>query len=228
MRWTSDFTLNIVGIFLFAIALGLGFYFLSERKAASTWASFWIAWCLLGGWVAIYLHGQIVIEPAQEGVLKPGNERVPNALKIPANAIAVLFAGGTAWTIGNSFTVLKLAGRSVLSVERTREGLLINAEVFSPNGQIVAEIQKNAFLLNPNNYFRKVRPDWHTLRILDLQNQEVLNVDFINGSYVRIDGIFSSSGQAVRATPDFLGFGKGNKLRVYGMQVGEGTTAYSF
>jgi hypothetical protein len=83
-------------------------------------------------------------------------------------------------------------------VSKTGDGLAVSAKVFSQDSRIVAEVVDNEFHINPNNFFRRERPDKHTLIVYDQQGREALNIRFLNPSSVRVSGIFFHPN---RATP---------------------------
>jgi hypothetical protein len=132
-------------------------------------------------------------ETEYHGLLQPADEPMPNnpCRKIPGNALAIFLGRCAAYSSASPHAVIRIRGEAVLSFERVHGEIAINAKVFSRDGRIVAEIRRNEFFINPNNYFRRERPDSHSLIVFDQENRRVLDVRFINPRAVRFLGIFN-------------------------------------
>ena len=134
------------------------------------------------------------VESEFEGVLIPANDPIPpNPCPgpPPQGAIAIYIGSSVGYTTAiHPYGVLKLDDEVVLSIEKSDDGLLLNATVRSPDKRVVATIEKNKFRVNPNNYFYIKRPDKHTLIVRDQQNRECLNVRFLNPTAVKVLGVF--------------------------------------
>jgi hypothetical protein len=128
------------------------------------------------------------------GVLEPDTRPDPQfPTKPDPSFLNVLLGNNLASMSGKTCSVLNLNGTDVLWVEKSKNGLSINAKVFSPTSKIMALIEKNAVTLNPHNTFKRdIRK--HTLKVMDESLQEVLNVDFVNARSVIITGIFYQEG----------------------------------
>ena len=48
---------------------------------------------------------------------------------------------------------LRMNGRDLLTLYRNKDGLEVSASVFSADGRVIAQIERNRFFVNPNNYF---------------------------------------------------------------------------
>lgn len=75
------------------------------------------------------------------------------------------------------------------SIRRANNGLLISAIVHSLDGKVVAKIQDNEWVLNPNNYFRK-NFDRSALEVIDEYDIPVLQVEYLDESKIKIGGLF--------------------------------------
>jgi hypothetical protein len=130
------------------------------------------------------------------GELLPAKDPTPPnpCGKIPSDAIA-LFLGNSA-VFGNTFphTVLMVRNENVLSIGKSGPGMTVSAKVFSRDGRIVAQTIDNEFFINPNNFFRRERPDKSTLVVYDQEDRQVLRVRYLNSSAIRILGIFNFPG----------------------------------
>jgi hypothetical protein len=125
------------------------------------------------------------------GLLSPGNEPTPpNPCRdIPARAMLILL--GNSGSYGTSFpqTIIKIGQDRMLTINKVNDRIAVNAKLFSKDGRIIAEIKNNEFFINPNNYFRKERPDEHSLVVYDQEGIEVLNVRFINPRTIKFLGV---------------------------------------
>jgi len=214
MQWLSDFLYQWITIFLFAIAIGFMFYFLSERdQAKMLWCGF-LAWTFMGAALALYLNAKVLIEPQFSGILRPANEpspplpSFPPQFNIPENALWLFFGGMTAFTAYDFCRVLNVSGEDLISMRRDASGILVTAKVFSVDGRIVAEIQDNEFHLNPNNFFRRERPNKSELIVFDQQNAKVLDVKFLNSHAIKILGRFPTKRGLLIATDGSTRLGK--------------------
>jgi hypothetical protein len=193
--WLSDFAYQILSIFLFAIALAVAAYFLTERRQTEFLISAFLAWTCMGAAICVYLNSRVLIEPETGGMLVPA--RMPNPpvpaschAPIPDNALRVYLGDSLGYFVGPKITVVNIAGQPLLSIEKKDKGMSINARIYSRDKRIVAEIRDNQFQINPNNYFHRERPNKHTLVVYDQEGEEVLNVDYLNPSAVQITGRF--------------------------------------
>lgn len=89
------------------------------------------------------------------------------------------------------------------SISRDKNGLLISAIVHSLDGKIIAKIQDNEWVLNPNNYFRK-NFDRSALEVIDEYDIPVLQVEYLDESRIKIGGIFHLEEKEISEIyPDF-------------------------
>jgi len=168
-------------------------------------------------------------ELLNEGLLIPGDEPPPvlDAI-IPKDALVVNFGSNFAFSEQSSFVVCNIADEDILTMSRSTEGIALNARIYSADGRIVAEIEGNEFTINPNNYFRKKRPDKSTLIVYDQTGEEAINVHFSNRAYVIITGKFYKLGYGtITVTSSGIHTPDGGIIR--GITVGKITyAAFSF
>src|ERR1019366_5602400 len=114
------------------------------------------------------------------GVLEPDNRPDPEfPVQTDPLSLNVLLGNNLVSMTGEKCWILSLYGTDVLWIEKSKNGILINARVFGPDKRIVAEIERNDITVNPHNTFkRQIRK--HSLNVVDEFEQEVLNVDFVN------------------------------------------------
>jgi len=183
-----------IAVFLVGVAFIVGVFRVNGIKAAAI--TFGIAatafvWLLVG--VVIYFSRATTEETEHHGLLQPADEPMPNnpCGEIPQSALAVFLGRSAAYSSSSTHTVIMIKGERVLSFERVGQEIAISARVFSRDRRIVAEIRRNEFFVNPNNYFRRERPDTHSLRVFDQEGRKVLDVRFLNPRAIRFLGIFN-------------------------------------
>src|SRR6266404_1665740 len=119
---------------LFAVFLSLGLYFLKERPELAVWM-FFLSVVSVALAVAFFIQERLLYEPETSGTLRPARE--PNPLLPPGcqqgspDAFAVFYGGSVAFTSQGEITIVKIADEPLLSVQRTPNGLLISARIFS-------------------------------------------------------------------------------------------------
>ncbi len=135
-------------------------------------------------------------EGETHGLLLPANAPLPPSIcgNIPAGAMMLFFGNSAAYTEQFPHTVIRVRGEEIISLDKEGDGVALNSKLYSPDGRIVAEIRKNEFFLNPNNYFRKERPDRHSLIVYDQRGTKVLSIRFLNRQAIKLLGIFSHVG----------------------------------
>lgn len=134
-------------------------------------------------------------ETVTSGFLVPGDEPTPpnrctnGPFPLPKDAMLVILGNSASW--GTSFpqTVIKIGNDRMLTMDEIAGQIKLSGKFFSSDGRIVAELKDNEFFINPNNYFRKKRPDSHSLVVYDQQGVEVLNARFINSHTMKITGV---------------------------------------
>ena len=186
----------ILGI---AVTVTVVFY----TKAKPEWAlwSAYVAWALLGLLFVAFLHEKLFSETDTSGLLRPASEPTPPTpcgSTIPKGALILLLGDSASYTTASHQTVIKVAGEDLLSIDRKDSGIAITAKIFSADRRIVAKITDNEFAINPSNYFRRERPDHHTLAVFDQQDQRVLYVRYLNASAIKLLGTFHTARGIVR------------------------------
>lgn len=137
------------------------------------------------------------------GLLSPADEPTPEntCRQIPSGAMLVLLGNSASYGTHFPQTIIKIGDDRMLTLDKVGGQISISAKLFSRDGRIVAEIEKNQFFINPNNYFRKELPDEHSLVIFDQEDVKVLDVRFINPSTVRFLGVIRHPKYNVEISP---------------------------
>jgi hypothetical protein len=130
-------------------------------------------------------------ETTTSGLLVPADEPTPPnpCGNIPTDALLVLLGNSGSWGTRFPQTIIMINDEPMLTMDQIAGRIAISGKFFSKDGRIVAELRNNEFSINPNNYFRKKRPDTHSLIVWDQQNVEVLNVRFINPHTIKFLGV---------------------------------------
>jgi hypothetical protein len=128
-----------------------------------------------------------------EGLLTPANEPTPENVCssfVPDGAMLLLVGNSATFATKSSETVIQIGNENMLVMEKISGRIAISAKLFSSDGRIVAQLDKNQFFINPNNYFRKeISADGHSLVVLDQSGIEVLNVRFLNPTTLSFLGV---------------------------------------
>jgi hypothetical protein len=121
-------------------------------------------------------------------------------IPLKGSARGVVLGGNVGLFSGDSLVVVRIHGRDLLTLRREGGGYFIDASVFSDDGRIVAQVERNRFVVNPNNYFRISRRDQSTLAVYDQKADPVLTVAYRRDGMVLVGGIFRYNGESVRIT----------------------------
>lgn len=143
---------------------------------------------------AIFMHYGVKIEAAKRlstftGTLVPANDPFIPACNGATDGEAILLAGTAAYKFARwPATVLTVRGQKRIVLDRNKGGTItLTADVYSPDGKILASVLKNSFNVNRNNIFRMERPDDSTLKIIDQWNETALSIRYLNSKELQFD-----------------------------------------
>jgi hypothetical protein len=173
---------------------------------------------------ALAIFAYRVVGPISEplktisGSLQPGDWKTPTiscspGTKIPPDMTKVFIGGNLAaanilpkpvppWPLvmGNN--------GPVVSIQRTDDGISIDASIFGADGSAIATIKNNNFQAIVGNDLIADQPDLSSLEV-HRGKRELLYVRFLNPNAILIRGFFASPGlMPVEATEDSLQSGK--------------------
>lgn len=178
-----------IAFILVTIALGVSMFMSTGVKSAAI--TFAVVGTICVWIIAILVIHSYSSETEYSGLLIPADEPTPPnpCRNVPAGATLVLL--GNSASYGTSFpqTIIQIRSDKMLVMDKIKGQIAVSALLYSEDGRIVAQIKNNEFFINPNNYFRKERPDLHTLIVYDQNGTEVLNVRFINDTTIRFSGV---------------------------------------
>ena len=130
-----------------------------------------------------------------EDVLLPANDPDPTGnptdCRGPTDSVKVQLGSTLAFASIFPYYPIALGNSHVLAIDRTGDGLSIDAIVTDSDAKVIANIRKNRFSVNPNNIFRREIPDNSTLIVWDQYNYPALHVRYLNRHAVRITGRFT-------------------------------------
>ena len=190
-----DFWASRVLPLIFTVTLGLFFYFLNKKKPR-VWVPLGLtALAVVGFYLVALNHEKEFSETEISGLLRPASEPTPptSCDSIPKDALILLFGDSASYTTQPHHTILNVAGKDLVSIDRKDGGIAITSMIFSADTRIVAKITDNKFDINPSNYFRRERPDHHTLEVFDQHDQRILYVRYLNSSTMKILGTFHTT-----------------------------------
>lgn len=185
--------------------LGVGGGFHNQRMLALkiTYATLFLV--LTGGFLYFYQKLRVDLErpdsadqvtkprPELHGLLIPANDPRPG-YPLPAEIgddAVVVFLGDSRLITKGKVTGIEVMGQKLISVTTGAEGAIaISARVISPANKVVAQITENEFYVNPDNFFRMRRDDWHTLEVVDQVGNQVLYVRYLNPTTIKVLGSF--------------------------------------
>jgi hypothetical protein len=140
------------------------------------------------------VHGWL--EPAGDPTPPNGCDRIPPNILPVSDAIKILIGDNAVAKTGFGKTVALQIGKcEAVSIERTTDGVFVNAEVFDKDGEEPIRITKNEiFSLNGENYSSRRSRDSSTITVKDNNGEIIFYARFINPTTVKIRGTFGCSG----------------------------------
>lgn len=192
MNFFSNLFSHVVSGICLAISIGFFFHFLGKDTTKSIWSGLAV-WVFIGLSIALYVHNKANSETQTSGVLKPSNLSTPSnpcSGSVPEKAITLIFGKMATYTTKTPHTVLRYKDEDLLIIDKKENGMSISAKFRSRDKKIVAELIDNKFVINPNNYFRKDRPNKSTLIVFDQEGTEILNIQYLNELAMQLSGIF--------------------------------------
>jgi hypothetical protein len=188
---------------LFAVCLGFFFYFLKSDRPELWIASALGAWIVFGVIGAAIIYQVVFAETEKSGLLRPAGDPMPvheTCSTIPSDALVLIYGDSMSYTRRFPHTVLRVAGETLLSLDKKNGGIAVSAKVYSEDRRLVAQIINNKFYINESNSLRPERPDHHTLSVFDQRGQRVLYVRYLNPSAVKVLGVFHTAKGPVQIT----------------------------
>lgn len=132
----------------------------------------------------------------------------------PDGATTFLFGSTTSFSTRFPFPLVVIDGEPVVIVDRSDNGLMISATIRNHNGDLLARIDSNKFDFDKYGvYGEPIRPDRHTLIIIDKKGDTALDVRFLNQNTVMVLGKFYSEKKTELVIKRDVAVGNGNHMK---------------
>jgi hypothetical protein len=164
-----------------------------------------------------------------EGQLTPDSLPTPtdnqcSSADVPAGATRVLLGNSGAVALGYPFVPLKVDGTDLITIQKTKQGMLVSAKLFDSHGQLAAQIVDNHFFANVKGAAHlEISPNHHSLKIFDGESI-LVDIQFMNPNTLRILGtLYGPFGTNIDVSPDefrFNGRGHFSSICASGSRVG--------
>jgi hypothetical protein len=131
-----------------------------------------------------YVEGQLTPDslPAP-----PDNKCVNSPFPLPANAARVLLGTSGSIALSYPFVALQIDKEDIITVQRTKQGMLISTKLYDSQGKLAAQIIDNHFFVKVRTALRLDHSDPHSLSILD-GDRTLVDIQFMNPTTVRVLG----------------------------------------
>jgi hypothetical protein len=144
------------------------------------------------------------------GTLHPGNDPTPPLPKpcagaAPDSNTTIVFLGSNALIASGAgkHIIVRRRQTPMVSIERTADGLFVDAEIFNAAGKLVGHVAKNEFhVITGDNSYIERRGDLSTLGVYDGNKTELLYVRYLSPSAMRVRGVFYLSGRPTAVITD--------------------------
>lgn len=182
--------------------IALGGILIAERKVPFRWVvGVTFPWALVAI-VALWIVGPAPPEETPiHGWLEPANDPMPISVPNwpackPYENSPTLLLGSTIFNaskeISDARPFVRVGSCPMLSIKKEKDGLLINADVYDQEHNLVARIDgNNEFHLVPNRIAYPFRPDRSTIGAVGEKGDTLLFVRYANQSMVHVWGTFS-------------------------------------
>jgi hypothetical protein len=133
------------------------------------------------------IAGVIANVPLRTGLLTPGPDPPGGIADEPSTTITL----GDCTVILGPFPkdIIRQSGESILSVDKTADGLSVSGKFFTKEGKIVCELVNNVFHLMSNQVLRHDQGP-HKLAIFGDEAQRVFEIEFVHRHAIRLVGDF--------------------------------------
>lgn len=142
-----------------------------------------------------------------EGLIMPANEPDPASQcprqEFPPGTLKIFAGGNLFWLTkkDSHLPIVRIAGRDLLWVDRTPDGVFVSADIIREDGRSVTQVRDNKFVINTNNYFKNQSRDRHELTVVGEEGL-AFKVRYANEHVLVIEGSFTlPEHQPVKVTP---------------------------
>jgi hypothetical protein len=108
-------------------------------------------------------------------------------LSLPADAAKVLLGASGSIALSYPYVVLQINKADIITLQRTKQGMLVSASLYDSHGKLAAQIIDNHFFVKVRAELRLDHSNPHSLRILD-GDTTLVDIQFMNPTTVRVLG----------------------------------------
>jgi len=196
-------------------------------------AAYIVGACSLAG--GVVLVASVNSPTAIEDALVPAFDPTPKTACTPNGSkksditgqgyFFVTFAGGgvMAITPDKKLTAISIDGQPTVVINRSEKGILLDVDMFNPNGALAVRIEKNQPTVSATQTFKATRPDASTLKVVGFRGEELLWVRYMNANTVKIRGTFYKVGDPQPAVIKDDSIDPGN-MQIYMAPTGQPIT----
>jgi hypothetical protein len=136
------------------------------------------------------LHGRLLPSDEQTPANACDNLGVSNG-----NGILILMGFAASYVDQFPHTVVDVDEQPRLVVNRNPDQTVtISLDIFGADGKVIAELDKDGFTVREHSYFKFIRNDRSSMKIIDEYNTEVLNVRYVNPKAIWINALLRYPG----------------------------------
>ena len=133
-----------------------------------------------------YIEGQLTPDSLPAPLNNYCVQSAPS-LSLPADAAKVLLGASGSIALSYPFVALQVNKADIITLQRTRQGMLVSANLYDSQGKLAARIIDNHFFVNVRDALRLDHSDPHSLRILD-GDTTLVDIQFMNPTTLRVLG----------------------------------------
>jgi len=106
---------------------------------------------------------------------------------LPADAAKVLLGASGSIALSYPYVVLQINEADIITLQRTKQGMLVSANLYDSQRKLAAQIIDNHFFVKVRAALRLDHSDPHNLRILD-GDSTLVDIQFMNPTTLRVLG----------------------------------------
>jgi hypothetical protein len=164
-----------------------------SKSSAFDWISItFVSFGILGTILVIalrWIEGNELMN--RSGRLIPDNKPTPQSLayQIPPNGIVAFFGNTAVYIADFPHTIIQMDDKPLLKIDKYNKEIRVSGEFYSRDGKIVAKLLAyNTYWISPSDCSYFYHPNRHQLIVFDRENNQILNIEFINPSVIKVMG----------------------------------------
>ncbi len=118
-------------------------------------------------------------------------EQVGRIARLRQDGLFILAGDNASYATKFPLGVIEVSGKQVFSIDRANDGaVLASLDILSADGKVIVSVQNGRFKINSNNILpSKMRPDKHTLLVMDEFGREALKMRYLNKRTISINAL---------------------------------------